>query len=218
MELVMEPMWVWLYNARTVEEVARGLLEQAGGAVQADEQCRARAWTWAKAQAEERRRYRVVVDRCVRGALTDADWRWLWRSTGGYRALAVLGARTSHIRFNVGVWLMRGAAASEPVREAALQLVEYLFAVRQGLGCPPRVCGACERVFVPTKITQRWCSPSCMNRMLQRRWRARHRGGANTRELSVGASSRATSQTGSNQRKEGDDGVGGAPRVQCADG
>jgi hypothetical protein len=96
MELVMEPMWVWLCNARTVEEVARGLLEQAGGEVQADEQCRARAWTWAKAQAEERRRYREVVDQWVRGALTDVSFHAKFPPNFSFEIPPLLGTGRQH--------------------------------------------------------------------------------------------------------------------------
>jgi hypothetical protein len=171
------PLWLELYNAKDRDALYALFYREASALRRAANLLRHAFPEWMDAASGHWKRYKTVVSNWVMDKLTDADWKTISQWTGEHRAWETLFVRPQLSRFNLGLWLIRGMKMNdfEPFTEAYRQVLEHMVEERLGTMLHPQFCGACQRLFVPTKITQRWCSSSCANRMLQRRWRARHK-------------------------------------------
>jgi hypothetical protein len=180
---MMEPMWVWLYNARGGEELARWLAVEAGRGAPVAEWWREKGRAWWAAVEPHWRRYRRFVERWVRGALTEADWRKLIRRIAPDPAVIQRWFFPREApRWTVAGWLWREreTAPLGIIREAYIEIVERMFEERYGVSLRPRFCTACGRLFEPDRVTQHYCSAPCRFRVHQRNLRARRK---QTRQL-----------------------------------
>lgn len=173
----LSPLWLELYNAKDRDALYALFYREASTLRRAANLLRHAFPDWVDAAFGHWKRYKTVVSNWVMGTLTDADWKTISQWTGEHRAWETLFVQPQVSRFNLGLWLIRGMKMNdfEPFTEAYRQVLEHMLQERQGTILHPQFCGACQQLFVPRKITQRWCSPSCANRMLQQRWRARHK-------------------------------------------
>jgi hypothetical protein len=118
------------------------------------------------------------VERWVRGALTDAEWRRLIRRIAPDPAVIQRWFFPREApRWTVAGWLWRERETTPLgiIREAYIEIVEQMFEERHGVARRPRLCAACGRLFEPDRVTQHYCSDRCRYRVHQRVRRARRR-------------------------------------------
>jgi hypothetical protein len=191
---MMESVVLHVYNARTAEDVVRWIRREVGSVAQVEEWWRTQGSAWWAAVEPHWRRYRRFVERWVRNALTEADWRRLFRRIAPDPAVIQRWFFPREApRWTVAGWFWREreTAPLGIIREAYIEIVERMFEERYGVSRRPRFCTACGRLFEPDRVTQHNCSERCRFRVHQRVRRARRR-----REAGAGAEVGLEGRTG----------------------